>query len=86
MNYQANEDTVRKFFAEVGTVTTVRMSKGDDGRSKGFCHVEFDTPEMAREALKLNGHEMEGRKVKLDVASNSGNKNHAKADKPKSDY
>lgn len=28
---------------------------GDDGRAKGFAHVEFESPESAQKALQMNG-------------------------------
>jgi hypothetical protein len=36
-------------------VTAVRIALGEDGRARGFCHVEFSTPAEAVEAMKLNG-------------------------------
>jgi RNA recognition motif-containing protein len=28
---------------------------GDDGRAKGFAHVEFESTEAAQKALQMNG-------------------------------
>lgn len=47
MSFYSTEDTIRDFFSQAGTVSAVRVALGDDGRAKGFCHVEFETPEMA---------------------------------------
>jgi nucleolin len=41
-------------------------------RPKGFAHVEFETAEGAQEALKLNGQELDGRGLRLDLSSSSG--------------
>merc|ERR1712160_125691 len=57
-------------FSQAGTVSAVRIAMGEDGRAKGFCHVEFETPAMALEALKMNGQEMDGRGVRLDLSQN----------------
>jgi len=70
MSFYATEDSVRDFFSQAGTVSAVRIAMGDDGRAKGFCHVEFETPAMAQEALKMNGQEMDGRGVRLDLSQN----------------
>lgn len=55
MSFYSSEDTIRAFFSQCGNVAAVRIAMGEDGRAKGFCHVEFETPEQASEALKLNG-------------------------------
>merc|ERR1711957_248363 len=70
MSFYATEDSVRDFFSQAGTVSAVRIAMGEDGRAKGFCHVEFETPAMALEALKMNGQEMDGRGVRLDLSQN----------------
>lgn len=42
---------------------------GEDGRARGFCHVEFEDPAHAAEAMKLNGHEIDGRACRLDLSA-----------------
>ena len=44
---------------------------GDDGRPKGFAHVEFENPESAKSALELNGQDLDGRALRLDLSSGS---------------
>jgi nucleolin len=55
MSFYSTEDSVRAFFGQAGNVTQVRIAMGEDGRARGFCHVEFETPEQATAAMKLNG-------------------------------
>jgi len=55
IGFYTTEDTIRGFFAQAGNVTQVRIAMGEDGRARGFCHVEFETPAEATEAMKLNG-------------------------------
>lgn len=45
MSFYTTEDTMREFFSQAGNVTAVRIAMGDDGRAKGFCHVEFESPD-----------------------------------------
>ena len=45
---------------------------GDDGRAKGFAHVEFETPEAAQKALELNGATLDDRQLRLDLSQSSG--------------
>jgi hypothetical protein len=41
---------------------------GEDGRSRGFGHVQFDSVEGAAAALKLHGSTLEGREIFIDTA------------------
>lgn len=70
ISFNTSEDSIRDFFASVGDITSVRIAKGDDGRARGFCHIEFGSPAKAQEALKkFNGQELDGRPVRLDISA-----------------
>ena len=47
IGFYTTEESVRGFFADAGEITSVRIALGEDGRARGFCHVEFATPAMA---------------------------------------
>ena len=50
-------------------IVKVRLPRELDGRSRGFCHVEFITGAMRETAItELNGHELKGRPLKVDKA------------------
>jgi RNA recognition motif-containing protein len=40
-----------------------------NGRSKGFGFVDFGSSEDQQKALKLNGHEVDGRPLTIQVAN-----------------
>jgi nucleolin len=40
----------------------------DSGRPKGFGYVDFETPELAQQALELKGEEVDGRAINVDLA------------------
>lgn len=44
----------------------------EDGRSRGFGHVEFETAEGAQKALSKSGHNVEGRDIFCDLARERG--------------
>jgi nucleolin len=69
LGFRTSEDTIREFFGDCGTVTSVRIAKGDDGRSKGFCHVDFESNEGVQKAIELNGNELDGRAVRVDPST-----------------
>ena len=47
---------------------------GEDGRARGFCHVEFESVSVAKDALKLNGQELDGRQVRLDLSASENSR------------
>ena len=55
LGFRTTEDGLAHFFSECGEVKAVRIAMGEDGRPKGFAHVEFTTPEAATKAVALNG-------------------------------
>ena len=68
ISFNTEEQTLKDFFSDVGTVTEVRFATGEDGRRRGFCHIQFETPEEAVEAVKKTGSSIDGREVRLDVS------------------
>jgi nucleolin len=44
----------------------------EDGRSRGFGHVEFETSEGAQKALAKSGLSVEGREIFCDLARERG--------------
>lgn len=68
--YRLSEDDLRELFEQFGEVTSVKIIKDTiTGRSKGFGFVEMSEKEDAEKAIaKLNGSEVEGRDIKVNVA------------------
>jgi len=68
--FTANEDAVRALFAEHGTVDSVALiSDRDTGQPRGFGFVEMTSnAEAARAIQNLNGHQMDGRALKVNEA------------------
>lgn len=53
-------------FRECGTVVYANVTRGEDGRSKGWGIVEFETPDEAISAVQtLNGAELAGRRISV---------------------
>lgn len=68
--YQVTEDTLRDIFSAHGAVeSAVVISDRMTGRSKGFGFVEMSSQEEAQAAIdKLNGTDLEGRNITVNVA------------------
>jgi len=70
LSYQTREEGLRSFFSGFGTVESVKLiTDRDTGNSKGFGFIEMGSDEEARAAIAgANGHEFEGRKLKVNEA------------------
>lgn len=57
-----------ELFSEAGAIKDVRVATQEDGKSRGFAFVEFENAADAQEGLKLNGKELEGRELRLNIS------------------
>jgi len=71
MGYRTEEWAVKEFFAAAGEVTRVRIAMDrETDRPKGFAHIEFADPASAARAVaELNGGNLDGRAVRLDLSA-----------------
>lgn len=68
LSFKTVEAGLEKAFAQIGGVTGVRIAKDQEGYSRGFGHVDFDTPENAQKALSLAGTPVDGREIRCDLS------------------
>lgn len=73
--WSINSDSLRELFAQYGEITeAVVIMDRDSGRSKGFGFVEFTTEEAAQKALEMDGREVEGRPIVVNIAKSRENR------------
>jgi hypothetical protein len=65
--FSASKEEIEDLFRPYGDVHAVRLVTGPNRRSKGYGFVEMDV-HGAKEALKLNGVDMGGRKLRINEA------------------
>ncbi|HPF36504.1 MAG TPA: RNA-binding protein [Candidatus Krumholzibacteria bacterium] len=70
LSYRMSDDELRNAFSPFGEVSSARIIMDrDTGRSKGFGFVEMPDDNQAQEAIsKLDGSDLEGRTLKVNVA------------------
>ena len=73
ISYKCTENDLKKFFKDCGKIVEVRIAKRDDGKLKGFAHVDFETKEAMEKAVEKNGKELQGRPLKIDQSTRGGN-------------
>lgn len=74
LDWKTDEVRLREVFEDFGNVMEVKVIQDrDTGRSRGFGFVTFDEVEGAQRAIeKLDGKELDGRTVKVNLAENKG--------------
>jgi len=67
--WSINNDSLKELFSSYGEITeAVVITDRDTGRSKGFGFVTFTNPEDAKKALEMDGKEVEGRTIIVNIA------------------
>lgn len=69
ISWSMTEETLAEAFKSFGKVSSSRIITFKDGRSKGYGYVEFESSASAVAALEMNGSEVEGREIKVDLSS-----------------
>lgn len=61
LDLEVNEELLKEKFSEFGKIASLVISKDENGNSRGFGFVNFDTPDDAREAMEtMNGSQLGG--------------------------
>lgn len=64
LNLEMTEESFKKLFEPFGTITSSYLEKDQDGKSKGFGFVNFESHEAALKAVnELNDKEIEGQQI-----------------------
>jgi RNA recognition motif-containing protein len=74
ISFSTSTEGLRQLFAQAGTVESAAVvTDRDTGQSRGFGFVEMSTAEEANQAVaRFNGHQLEGRQIKVELAKASG--------------
>lgn len=68
LSWSTNEDGLKAVFEKYGNITSVRIPRNDRDQSKGFGFVEFENEEDAKKACEMDGTELEGRALKVNIS------------------
>ncbi len=74
LSFSTSTQRLNEIFAAIGAVESASVvTDRDTGQSRGFGFVEMATTEEANEAVRrLNGTEVDGRQIKVEIAKPSG--------------
>jgi heterogeneous nuclear ribonucleoprotein A1/A3 len=67
--YSVDESQLREMFSSFGQIEDIALIMDrETGRSKGFAFITFATQQAAEAALSLNGKDIDGRALKVNMA------------------
>jgi len=74
LSFSTSNERLREVFAQAGAVESAAVvTDRETGRSRGVGFVEMATAEEAEAAVKrFNGHELDGRTLKVELAKPAG--------------
>ena len=87
LNYKSDEEEIRKYFEDCGTVEYVRLVRDSKTqRPKGFCYLKFSEKSSVIKAIEKNGLDFNGRPIRVFKARKAMAKhqNQEKEDKSQS--
>jgi RNA recognition motif-containing protein len=71
--FSATEAEVRALFEQHGTIESIAMiNDRETGRPRGFGFIEMSNSDAAKAISSLNGHQMDGRAIKVNEAQARG--------------
>lgn len=61
LDLEVDEELLKEKFSEFGKIVSLVISKDDNGTSRGFGFVNFESPDDARRAMEtMNGSQLGG--------------------------
>ncbi|QTS83959.1 RNA recognition motif domain-containing protein [Coxiella endosymbiont of Amblyomma nuttalli] len=69
LSYDVTAGDLQSFFGQYGDIEDARVIMDrDTGKSKGFAFITFANHNAAQAALLADGTEMQGRKIRVNIA------------------
>ena len=75
LSFKTNEDGIKNLFEDCGKIIDIRIAKTEEGRPRGFAHVDFDSNEAVENAIEKSGYKLDGRELRIDRTTNKPNSN-----------
>lgn len=68
VSYQCSEEDLRELFSHAGEIKMIRMARDQDGRTKGFAHIEFTDQEGVARAISYTNTDLKGRQIRVEYS------------------
>ena len=67
--FSLGEDDLQSHFEQFGNISDIKIpTDRDSGRKRGFAFITFDSADSAKEALSMDGKEIDGRAIRVNEA------------------
>merc|ERR1712137_917084 len=76
--FSCTEETLKKDFSECGEIEKMNVPMNDEGRPRGIAFITYKTEAGVKEALKYDGEDYGGRRLKVNMAGGKGDKGKGK--------
>jgi len=71
--WAVTDERLREAFASYGEITEAKVILDrETGRSRGFGFVTYSAESEAQSALEMNGRDLDGRTIRVDIAHGRG--------------
>lgn len=67
LNFNSTEEGIKNFFKGCGKILDVRIAKNQNGKVKGFAHVDFDSKKSVELAMKKNNCRLDKRRLRIEI-------------------
>ncbi len=75
VSWNMTSEQLQEVFEKVGEVNSSRIiTDRETGRSRGFCFVEMSKEDATKAVSELDGQEIDGRNLKVNLAEDKRNK------------
>jgi cold-inducible RNA-binding protein len=69
LSFNTTKDGLTEKFSEFGELVDVKVIENyETGQSKGFGFITFESEDGAQAALEMNGQELDGRPLRVNIA------------------
>ena len=73
LSYGVTPDELESFFSKYGEIAQVKLiTDRETNQSKGFAFITYANPQSAQDALGSDGEELQGRKIRVNMAREEG--------------
>ena len=87
LNWNMTSEQLQEVFEKVGAVTSSRIiTDRETGRSRGFGFVEMSTEDATKAVSELDGQEVEGRNIKVNLAEDKRKSNNTRNNSYNNNY
>ena len=72
LSLKSKENNIRNFLSDCDEILDITIAKNENGKMKGFAHIDFDSKEAVEKVIQKNGESLVGRELKFDNSTSKG--------------